>query len=118
MVDQANLKSGHAQWFEIQNSLLTSSDCSVLDLQTGESRLVFLLREKRYRKLPAWESLGEPPFKDKKLDDKLIVSRSDVLQLGAANNEMELWGFKKLDFLFLMLTGVENEPTKRSGLWC
>ena len=88
----------------------TSSDCSERDLHTEESKLVFWLREKRHRKLPVFESWGEL-LSDRKLEDTLEISRSDVLQLGAANNDMEFCGFMKLDFLlFLKLIGVENEP--------
>lgn len=66
----------------------TSSDCSERDLHSEESKLVFWLREKRHRKLPVCESWGEL-LSDRKLDDMLELSRSDVLQLGATSNDME-----------------------------
>ena len=93
----------------------TSSDCIERDLHNEESKLVFWLREKRHRKLPACESWGEL-LSDKKLEDMLELSRSDVLQLGAANNDIEFWGFMKLDFLLVFKwTGVENDPGKKNS---
>jgi len=89
--------------------MCTSSDCSDRDLQHVESRLVLLLRVKRWRKLPVFESSGDP-FKERQLDDKLIVSRSDVLQLGATSKDIELYGLRKFGFL-AFIPGVENDPT-------